>query len=220
MTVVNPVQAVSSSQTTTSQAVTFTGGGTFSGSVSLSVSGLPSYLTASWSSSTVTLNSAKTGTSTLTVTAGSSTSNGVVSTVKPGTYTATIKAVGSGLTVTKTVTVQVEGVTVTPSTTALTIHRGSKVVMTVTNSPAGGASGIAAVSLVPIGSASGITVASTTGALAAPGAGTKTFTLSAASTAALGTYRFNVVSQMQASTASSVFCVGTATTPVTVTVLQ
>jgi pseudomonalisin len=109
MTVYNPAQAASASQTTARQVITFTGGGPFKGSVSLSASGLPASLTASWSCNSVTMNSSNVGTSTLTVTAGATGSGTVASTVAPGTYTLTVTAAGGGLTATKTIQVQVAG---------------------------------------------------------------------------------------------------------------
>jgi uncharacterized membrane protein len=74
------------------------GNGTYSGTVTLSVSGLPAGVTATWNSSQVTLQ-AETGTSTLTVTAAS--------TAKIGSATITVTASGDRVTATKQVTVQV-----------------------------------------------------------------------------------------------------------------
>ena len=78
--------------------VTLAGNGTYSGAVSLSVSGLPTGVTAAWSSSAVTLGSG-TGTSTLTLTAAPS--------AAVGSATITVTASGDGLTATKQVTLHV-----------------------------------------------------------------------------------------------------------------
>lgn len=79
-------------------AVAIAGNVTYTGAVSLSVSGLPAGVTAAWSSSAVTLN-AESGTSTLTLTAGS--------TAKAGTSTITVTASGDGVTATKQITLTV-----------------------------------------------------------------------------------------------------------------
>jgi uncharacterized membrane protein len=77
---------------------TLTGNATFTGSVSLSVSGLPTGVTAAWSSSPVTL-AAESGTSTLTLTAAS--------TATVASATITVTANGDGVTATKQITLQV-----------------------------------------------------------------------------------------------------------------
>ena len=82
-----------------SDAVSVVGNGTYSGPVSLSVSGLPSGVTASWSSNPVTL-SAESGSSTLTLTASPAAYVGLV--------TITITAAGDGVAASKQIAVQVE----------------------------------------------------------------------------------------------------------------
>ena len=220
MTVYNPVQAVSSAQTTARQVLTFTGGGPFKGPVSLSVSGLPTYLTASWSSSSVTMNSSNVGTSTLTVTAGSSGSGPTASTVAPGTYALTVTATGGGLTVTKTIQVQVAGVVVSNAATAITIHRGKTGTLAVSTTPAGGASGYVVMGLAGSSAPSGIAVTATSPTHAAPGGGTTTFNFAVGTNAALGSYTLSAIAYMLPSyTSTTPFCVGWSTSTVTLTIV-
>jgi len=79
-------------------AVTLAGNGTYTGAVTLTVSGLPTGVTATWSSSTVTLNG-ETGSSTLTLVAASS--------APLASATITITAKGDSLTATRQITLQV-----------------------------------------------------------------------------------------------------------------
>jgi pseudomonalisin len=80
------------------EAFSIAGSTSYSGAVSLSVSGLPAGVTATWSSSPLTL-SAESGTSTLTFTAAS--------TAKAGTAAITVTASGDGVTATRQITLQV-----------------------------------------------------------------------------------------------------------------
>ena len=93
----SPVSVVQGKSVT--DVVSLTGNGTYSGAASLSLSGLPSGVTAGWSSSLVTL-SGESGKSTLTLTASS--------TAKVGSATITVTASGDGLTATKQITLQVQ----------------------------------------------------------------------------------------------------------------
>jgi subtilase family serine protease len=221
MTVINPVEATSTSQTTASQVITFTGGGSFKGPISLSVSGLPSYLTASWSSSSVSLNSTNTGTSTLTVTAGEATQGQSKITVTPGTYALTITATGGGLTVTKSVQVQVAGVVVTPTLSTLTIHRNTKGSFSITATPVGGASGLLEPGLSANAAPNGITVTATPTSLPTPGSGTITFTFTVSATAALTTYQLDPSALMVTNaTSNTPICVGWSSSPVTLNIIQ
>jgi uncharacterized membrane protein len=221
MMVINPVEAISPAQTSASQVITFTGGGSFHGTIGLSITGLPANLTASWSSNPVTLNTANSGSSTLTIKATATTQGGGQATVTPGTYNITVTATGDGLTVTKTIQAQVAGLTVTPSVTALTIHRGKTGTLSITTTPMGGASGIAAPGLAANASPSGISVTANPGTLPAPGAGTMTFTFTVSSTAALTTYQLYPSAALLASTtATTPTLVGWSSAPVTLTILQ
>jgi hypothetical protein len=221
MTVVNPVEAASTAQTIASQVITFTGSSSYSGAVSLSVSGLPAYLTASWNSISVTLNASKTGTSTLTITAAEAAVGGAISTVTPGTYTATVTATGSGVTVTKTIQVLVAGLVVTPASTTLTIHRGSSGTLTFTTASVGGASGVVVPALAANASPNGLTVGVNVASLAAPGNGSFTFTFNVSSTATLATYQLLPSTAMLASATSTArLLYGWSSSPVTLNIVQ
>src|SRR5208283_945169 len=108
--------------------VSLTGDGTYAGAVTLSVSGLPSGVTASWSSNPVAL-SGESGSSTLTLTASSA--------ATLGSATITVTAIGDGLTASKQITVhvtQAPGVELALSARSLSMaHTGSgAIALTVT----------------------------------------------------------------------------------------
>ena len=189
MTVINPVEATSTSQLSASQVISFVGGGSFKGPISLSVSGLPAYLTATWSANPVTLSAANSGSSTLTVTAGKATQGSAVLTVTPGSYNLTVTATGGGLTVVKTIVVQVAGVVVTPSVSTLTLHRGNSASFTIAITPEGGISGVIAPGLAANASPNGISATVNTTAISASTSGSFTFTLRASTTANLTSYQ-------------------------------
>jgi uncharacterized membrane protein len=220
MTVINPVEATSSSQSTASQTFTFAGGGSFKGAVSLTVTGLPANLTASWSSNPVTLSASNTGSSQLTITAIATAQGSGETTVAPGTYNIVVTATGSGLTVSKTIQVLVAGLVVTPTSAAITIHRGKTGTLSITTAAMGGASGIAAPGLGANAPPSGITVTANPGTLPAPGNGTITFTFTVSSTAALTTYQlYPSAILLQSMTSTTPILVGWAA-PVTLTIAQ
>jgi len=221
MTVINPVEATSASQSSASQVISFAGGGSFKGIVNLSVSGLPPNLTASWSSNPVTLSASNSGSSTLTVTAKSVNQGGGVTTVSPGAYTIFITATGDGLTVVKTVQVQVAGILIAPGATSITIHRNSTGFLAVTTTPVGGASGVAELGLAANASPSGITVQASPASIAAPGGGTTTFTFTVSSTATLRSYQLDVSAALFAnSTSTTPLLVGWSSGPVTLNIVQ
>jgi hypothetical protein len=196
MTVINPVEATTSAQSSTSQIFTFTGGGSFTGPVSLSVSGLPANLTASWSSNPVTLSASNSSSSTLTLTAKETIQSGLVSTVAPGTYSITITATGDALTVVKNIQVEVAGILVTPALSSIAIHRGTSGVLAVTTTPEGGASGAVKLALSENAALSGVTVQASPASIAAPGSGTTTFTFAVSSTATLRSYQLSLSASM------------------------
>jgi hypothetical protein len=221
MTVINPIEATSTTQSVASQVISLTGGGSFHGTVAVSVSGLPPYLTAAWSSNPVTLNSSNSGTSTMTLTASMVTQGAAQVTVTPGTYTVTVTATGDGLTVAKAIEVLVAGVTVKPSVPSLTIHRGSTGSFSITTTLAGGASGAVMPGLASSASPSGITVTATPGSLPAPGSGTILFTFTVSSTAALTSYQLDPAAELLPSaTASTPTLIGWSTSPVTLNIIQ
>jgi uncharacterized membrane protein len=218
MSVATPVQAVSNSQTAASQVIAFSANSSFTGSVSLSASGLPSGLAATWSSNPVTLTSAKTGSSTLTVTALAATSTRAA--VAPGSYTLTLTAAGSGLKVIKTIQVQVDGVVVTPASATLTIHRGMKGTLSVRSTPMGGASGPVQMGLSAASFPSGVTVTASPASLPAPGSGATTFTFTVSSGAASGSYSVSAYARVLANAASSTpLYIGWSSSPVTLNIV-
>ena len=105
---------------TVTDLLTLAGNAAYSGPVSLSVSGLPTGVTAAWTSNPVTL-AAEAGTSTLTLLAASS--------AKVGSATITITASGDEVTATKQITLQVTqapGLALSLSASALTMtHSGT-----------------------------------------------------------------------------------------------
>lgn len=84
---------------TVTDVITLAGNGTYSGAASLSVTGLPTGVTAAWSSSAPAMSGA-TGTSQLTLTAAS--------TAKAGTAILTVTAKGDGITATKQMTLTIQ----------------------------------------------------------------------------------------------------------------
>jgi hypothetical protein len=203
MTVINPVEASSSTQSSTSQIFTFTGGGSFTGPVSLSVSGLPANLTASWSSNPLTLSASDSSSSTLTLTAKETSQSGLVSTVAPGTYSITVTATGDGLTVVKNIQVEVAGILVTPSLSSITIHRGASGILAVTTTPVGGANGAVKLALSENAILAGVAVQASPASIAAPGSGTTTFTFTVSSTATLRSYQLALSGSMPSNSNSS-----------------
>jgi len=164
---------------TVTDAISLAGDITYSGPVSLSVSGLPSGVTASWSSNPVTL-SGESGSSTLTLTASS------VATLESATVTVT--ASGDGLTVSKQLTVQVAqppGMQLTLGASTLSVVHTASGGVAVTVTPLGGLS--AATTLKVSGVPSGVTAAFSKSSFAAPGSGSATLTLSGSAAAKTGT---------------------------------
>ena len=108
-------------------------GGSFTGNVSLSLSGLPSGVTATWSANPVSPASGL-GSATLTLAAGASTA--------VGSSTLTVTAAGDGLTATSKVTLQVTqapNFTLAASPAAISMQSLGTATVTVTATPAGGA---------------------------------------------------------------------------------
>jgi len=220
MTVINPIEAIYATQSVASLVLTVTGGGSFQGTVSLSMSGLPPNMTAKWSSNPVIL-SGNSGSSTLTVTAGETNAGSYLTTVTPGTYTLTITATGNGLTVTKSIVVNVQGITVNSSVNTLTIHRGNSGSFTITTTLAGGANGVAEPGLSGSTTPNGITISANPGVIAAPGSGSITFTFKVSSTATLTSYQLlPAVLLLPSANSTTPTLVGWSTGPVTVNIVQ
>jgi PKD repeat protein len=159
--------------------ISVTGNGTYAGAVSLSVSGLPSGVTAAWSINPVTL-SGENGSSTLKLTASSA--------AKVGTATITVTASGDGLTASKQITVQVAqapGVQLTLGARTLSMVHSSAGGITATVTPLGGLS--AAMALTASGVPSGVAAAFSKTSFAAPGSGSAMLTFTGSTAAKAGT---------------------------------
>jgi len=157
--------------------VTVTPVGGFSGSVTLSASGLPSGVTPSFSVNPTT------STSVLTLTASA--------TATTGTFTVTIQGTSGSLTNTTTVQLTVNPVssgsfTLSASPTSVSITRGSHGTSTITIHPSGGFAG--AVTLSATGMGSGTTATFGTN----PATSTSVLTLTASSSATTGTFTITV----------------------------
>ncbi len=162
---------------TATSTITITPSGGFSGSVTLSASGLPSGVTAGFSPNPAT------STSTVTFTA--------TSTATTGTVNVTIGGTGSGATGSTTVSLTVSpaatgNFTLSASPTSVTITRGAKGTSTITISPSGGFTG--SVTLSASGMRSGTTAAFSPN----PATGTSTLTFTASSSATTGTVTVTV----------------------------
>jgi hypothetical protein len=166
----------SSGSTTVSTTVS----GGFNSAVSLSVSGLPTGVTASFSPTS--LAAPGSGSSTLTFTASS--------TAATGTATVTVTATGGSVTHTTTVSLTVNApatpdFTLSASPTSLSVTQGSSGTTTISTTVSGGFN--SAVSLSASGLPAGVTASFSPTSLAAPGSGSSTLTLTASSTATSGT---------------------------------
>lgn len=192
---------------------TLTGNGTFTGNVTLSVSGLPTGVTAAWKSNPVTMTN-HTGTGQLTLTAASAAAT--------ANATVTITAKGSGVTTSTTVALQVTtapGVQLVAQPASLSMQSLSGTTATIVASPAGGvvvASGAAGSSIsITSGLPTGVTA--TWGSPTVNGSGAVvwplTLTGSSAAKASNATLNFSTV---VASNAGSSYT-ATLKTPLTVT---
>ena len=158
--------------------VTLAGNGTYAGAVTLSVSGLPTGVTAAWSGSTVTLNG-ETGSSTLTLAAASS--------APLGSATITITAKGDGLTVTKQVTLQVTqapGLQLALSASSLSMTHTGTASVTVSMTELGGLN--IPTTLMLAGLPAGVTPSLTNVKAGAAGAESGTITFTGSTAAKIG----------------------------------
>ena len=149
----------------------------FKSAISLSASGLPKGVTAKFSPTSMA--SPGNGTSTLTLTAASTTLG--------GTYTVTVGGSGGGVSASSTVKLTVVGpnFTLGVAGTKVNVPRGGSIPLTVSTSGVNGFS--AAVTLVISGLPKGVTATFAPASIASPGTGSSTLTLKAASTAVSGT---------------------------------
>src|SRR6266481_3874878 len=160
--------------------VSTTVSGGFNSAVSLSVTGLPAGVTASFNPAS--LAAPGSGNSTLTFTASS--------TATTGTSTVTITATGGSVTHTTTVSLTINAVatpnfTISASPASLFVTQGTSGNTTVSTTVSGGFN--SAVSLSASGLPAGVTASFNPASLAAPGSGNSTLTFTASSTATTGT---------------------------------
>jgi pseudomonalisin len=144
---------------------------TFKSAVNLTVSGQPSGLTANFSPTSI--KSPGSGSSTLTISAGTS--------VAPGTYRLTITASGNGVSRVATVTVNVSGFTLAASPSTVTLAPGAKGSLTVTTTAVAGFN--SAITFSNSALPAGITGSWTANKVNAPGNGSVTLNLTRGSTA-------------------------------------
>jgi uncharacterized membrane protein len=159
--------------------------GGFNSAVSLSVSGMPAGVTASFSPASIAAPGS--GNSTLTFTASS--------TATTGTFNATVSATGGGVTHTTTIPVTVNAAAapnfaLSASPTSLSVAQGSSRSSTISTTVSGGFN--SAVSLSASGLPTGVTATFSPTSIAAPGGGSSTLTFSASSTAAIGTSNITI----------------------------
>jgi len=152
----------------------------FNSSVALSISGLPSGVTASFSPASIAAPGS--GSSTLSFTASS--------TATTGTFNTTVSATGGGITHTTVIPVTVNAATapnftLSASPTSLSVAAGSSGSSTISTTVSGGFN--SAVSLSATGLPTGVTAAFNPTSIAAPGSGSSTLTFTTSSTAAAGT---------------------------------
>ncbi|HXM62150.1 MAG TPA: protease pro-enzyme activation domain-containing protein, partial [Terriglobales bacterium] len=172
------VAVIPGSNSSITMTVVVSGG--FNAAIAFSVSGLPSGLSGSFTSAT--LSAPGSGSSVLKLTAASS--------AAPGVYSATITANGSGVTQRQTLTVNVPGFSLTPSVASVTVSSAAKGTMKLTTATLGGFSSSVAFSVS--GLPTGITASFSLQTLSAPGSGSSTLTLTKGSGAVAKSSEFTV----------------------------
>jgi uncharacterized membrane protein len=169
---------------TVTDLINLTANNSFTGTVSLSVTGLPTGVSTSWTTNPATLLSG-TGSTTLSLTAAPS--------AAAGSYPLTLTAKGDNLTVSKTIMLEIQPVPslqVTLSSTALSMTHSATGTITTTTTAVGGEN--SQVSFTVSGLPTGITGSFSKPTLAAPGAGTTTLTLTGSSHATAGSAQITV----------------------------
>src|ERR1700691_1955738 len=159
--------------------------GGFSSAISLSASGLPAGVTASFNPTSIAAPGS--GSSTLTLAATSSAAAGI--------YTITIAGTGGGLTETTSVSLTVTSsgspaFTLAVSPASVTVAQGGAGTATATTAVSGGFD--AAITLSASGLPAGATASFNPPSIAAPGAGTSAMTISVGSSTAAGVYTVTV----------------------------
>ncbi|MGC2695189.1 MAG: alkaline phosphatase family protein, partial [Candidatus Angelobacter sp.] len=160
--------------------------GGFNSAVSLSASGLPAGVTASFNPASIAAPGS--GSSTLTFTASS--------TATTGTVNVTVSATGGAVTHTTVIALTVNPSSATPdftmsaSPTSVSVTQGGSGSSSISTTVSGGFN--AAISLSASGLPSGVTASFSPVSIAAPGSGSSTLTFSASSTATTGTSNVTV----------------------------
>jgi uncharacterized membrane protein len=168
-----------------SSVISTTVSGGFNAAVSLSASGLPTGVTATFGPASIAAPGS--GSSTLTLSASS--------TATTGTVNVTVTASGGSVTHTATIALTVNAAatpdfTVSAAPSSLTVTQGSSGSSTISTTVSGGFN--AAVSLSASGLPTGVTATFSPASIAAPGSGSSTLTLSASTTATTGTVNVTV----------------------------
>ena len=152
----------------------------FNAAVVLTVTGLPTGMTSSFSPTSIAAPGS--GTSKLTLSAASS--------VPPSTYSLVITANGGGVKQTAALTVNVPGFTLSASTTTASLPPSKKASVTLTARALGGFNSTIGVSVS--GLPSGVSASFIPQSVAAPGNGSSTLTLNRGSGAGVGTSKLTV----------------------------
>jgi cellulose 1,4-beta-cellobiosidase len=171
---------------TATDTITVTDVGTFSGSVTLAASGLPSGVTAAWGTNPTT------GSSVLTLTASSTAATGASTVTITGTSGSTTATTTFSLSVTAS-----PGFTLAPSATTRSVARSSSTTETITVTDVGGFTG--SVTLAASGLPTGVTGAFGTN----PTTGTSVLTLTASATATTGTSTVTITGTSGSTTATT-----------------
>ena len=190
LTVTTSGFSISASPTSTSIAqgaagnvtISTTISGAFNSAIALSASGQPSGTTVAFNPTSIAAPGS--GSSTMTITVGSTTAT--------GTYPITVTGTAGSTTHTATVTLTVtgSGFTLSASPTSTTIAQGGAGNVTISTTVQGSFN--SAVGLSASGQPTGVTVAFNPTSIPAPGSGSSTMTITVASSTAAGTYPITV----------------------------
>ena len=187
--------------------ITSTASATLKSAVALTVAGIPTGITATFSSATIA--SPGSGASTLNVTAAS--------TVTPGTYPITITGQGGSQTakVSISVVVPTPTFTLTPSATAVTATVGKTSQVGITSALVNGFS--SAVMFTVSGAPTGLTATLAPATIAAPGSGSVVLNITPGSTVTGGNYTLTVTAQGGGQTVKQTIAVAIPTPAFTMT---
>ncbi len=168
-----------------SSTISTTVSGGFNSAISLSASGLPTGVTASFNPTSI--GAPGSGSSTLTFSANA--------TATTGTTNVTVTATGGGITHAVTIALTITAAatpsfSLSASPTSLSVAQGGSGTSTISTSVSGGFN--SAISLSASGLPSGVTASFNPGSIAAPGNGSSTLTFSVSSTATTGTTNVTV----------------------------